>query len=596
MSRRPGRQWRRDAGAIATGLLLTGAALSGFTSSNTVSSAANQLIDFRPGRTLVLVLRSTGAGSVTTENVLSCNNGATKGWGITRQVTTGAIFLLAPPNGAGAANIYTPPLHSVTRITIVWRASDNHVLFSANGGALTDTTFAVTASNVDSTCSSFIGSPCGSVAVALASGGVVAFQLFGAEATATQAQAASYAVGNRYQLSSAAAAMGLTPIVDFDAGRDYSVSGFTTKGSAPVTFAVAGTPTLPRIDEQVVSLSNGYVLDSGQFVQQQDANGNAYTIRDAFARVKIVTDALLVGCDVYTTSRDNQPSVANAGFFVAGTNVSSYSPNITGSPTTLDFQPGAGSAKSCELWDGGEVYPGVTVPLSPRQGTFVVQARLPIFLEDGTTSANSRIVQPTRPQKRLVLVGDSILTGFLVSNFFTKSQTALLRLDFPTTGTGGVATHCAGTDSLNNINATGMAAIVAQIAAACDGTSSNIIWIALGTNDYGASPTSAATFQANYASFVDQLHAAVPGATIICQSPIQRIAPSTEAANGFGNTLGDYRTAINTVVSTRTGFCTYVEGAAGAIVSNVNMASDGIHLLDAGAAQYKAFIKTTLVY
>ena len=190
------------------------------------------------------------------------------------------------------------------------------------------------------------------------------------------------------------------------------------------------------------------------------------------------------------------------------------------------------------------------------------------------------------------------MTGFFVTTFSSQSITALLRADYPTSGTGGVTAHVAGSDSIGNVASTTslVNATAASIAAELDGTVSNVLWIQLGTNDYGASPITVANFQTYYGQLLDAIHALVPGASIYCQSPIQRISPSSEAANGLGYTLPNYRTAISTVVSTRTSFCTYVEGAAGAIVSNANMYTDGIHLTTAGDAQYKAFIKTTLGY
>lgn len=97
----------------------------------------------------------------------------------------------------------------------------------------------------------------------------------------------------------------------------------------------------------------------------------------------------------------------------------------------------------------------------------------------------------------------------------------------------------------------------------------SIIWIALGTNDYGAGST-AANFQTAYADYVDRLHEYMPQAKIYCQTPTVR---TTETANAGGSTLGDFRTAIVSVCSTRT-FANDVDGTA---ILTTGDLSDGLH-------------------
>jgi len=217
------------------------------------------------------------------------------------------------------------------------------------------------------------------------------------------------------------------------------------------------------------------------------------------------------------------------------------------------------------------------------------------------TLANASMVLPTSVQHTLGSVVDSIGSGFYVTTFLSDAQTILVRKDFPTTGTGIVWCHGAGTESLANIVAQpgGIAATVAAIKASCVGTVSNSILIALGTNDYGAVTQTLATFQANYTAFLNALEAAgITGLAIYCLSPIQRIAPATEAANGSGWTLPQGRAAIAAAIlaSNVPLDATYLEGAAGAWVSALDMYTDGIHLTTAGDAAWKASEKTALGY
>jgi lysophospholipase L1-like esterase len=116
-----------------------------------------------------------------------------------------------------------------------------------------------------------------------------------------------------------------------------------------------------------------------------------------------------------------------------------------------------------------------------------------------------------------------------------------------------------------------------------------IIWMAIGTNDYGRNLWTAANFGGAYAVVLDDLHAAVPGAAIYAQTPLLR---TVETANGLGSTLGNYRTQIATAVSTRTAFCTLVDGTA--ILATGDLASDGIHPTIAGHALYAAYVAAEL--
>jgi hypothetical protein len=99
---------------------------------------------------------------------------------------------------------------------------------------------------------------------------------------------------------------------------------------------------------------------------------------------------------------------------------------------------------------------------------------------------------------------------------------------------------------------------------------------------------SAATFQANYASLVDQLHDADPGARIFCQSPILRT--DYTSPNNFGNVLGDYRTAISTVCGARP-WTQFVDGTT--LLSPSDLAG-GLHPSTQGEAKYAAAIISIL--
>mgnify|MGYP000975430812 CR=1 FL=1 len=571
--------------------IFPGKGLGDFTGSNKIDSAANQLMQFGPGKTLWLIFQSTAVNSVTTETILGCNSGSLgtgRGWTITRQATTNTLFLLSS-GVSGFVGFYTPPVNGITVLALKWQASDNHVIYSVNGGPATDAGAVATPTALDSACKSYIGTDNGALgSVPLLSGRVAAFAIWSTEATTAQMQSNTCNQGNRLALS-AAVRGDASCTVDFNAFRDWNgvAATFTTLGSAPVTFNVTGAVTLTDISELRIPTSSSMYFDSKTAIASTDGNGYRYTIRDSYARLRMVTDALYIGCETYSSIYNAFPTSATIGLYKNSAFVAEYAALQNAKPQIFDVQPGSGSGKTLDILEGARALSGGS---STVTGTVIKALYIPI-------NKNTTISTPTPPQKRLVLLGDSILTGYWVSVFQQDNQAAKIRADFPTSGTGGVTSATCGTQSIKNIhdNET-INAFAATIASMLDGTVSNTLWIQLGTNDYGFVTISTANFQTYYGQLVDAIQALVPNVQIICQSPIQRIAPASESANGLGYTLGDYRTAISNVVATRGTFCTYVEGAVGAIVPNANLYSDGLHIKTAGALDFKNFIKTTLSY
>jgi lysophospholipase L1-like esterase len=106
------------------------------------------------------------------------------------------------------------------------------------------------------------------------------------------------------------------------------------------------------------------------------------------------------------------------------------------------------------------------------------------------------------------------------------------------------------------------------------------IILSIGTNDYGVGGWSAsgsgavANFSAAYSDLIDRLHAALPSATIICQSPLIRTADGT---------LQAWRDAIQTLCGSRA-WSTFVDGKA--ILVTSDLSGDGLHPTTAGHAKY----------
>ncbi len=586
-----------DSGVLGLPTPYPGFAIGAFTSSNKVLSAANQLQTFQPGYTLWLAFKST-AHATTTEAVLGCSKGhpagAGLGWVLARAgddngassgkfaLFAGASFALLTPN---------PPLNGITVVAFVWRLSDHNVLTSADGSALTSVGAVTAPVALDATCKSMIGTDNGTGlgALPLGSGRILGYAIWSREANATEAQNNTFTTGNRLLLP-AAVRGDAACTVDFAAGRDWngSAATITTLGSAPVTYAVSGTPSRLAVDELRYLARSILYFDTKRVEPMV-----GYVRRDAFARLRAKTSALSAVVEMTSNLFAGFPNQASIGSFTGGIWTSEKLASLNAGNEIFTAQVGAGTAKLVDFVEGVQ-----NLSVGVFDGTFINAIRLPLYLDDGVTLANSSMIYPTAVQHRLVLLGDSILSGFLATVISQHAQTALLRGDYPTSGTGGVTAFCCGSTSMFTYasDAATLAATVALIAAELDGTVSNDLWVQLETNDYGLSLWTPAAYQAAKIAFANAVHVASPGTRIWFQTAIQRIAPATEAANGLGFTCGAYRTATGNVVAACPTFCTLVDGAAGAIVSNGNMNADGIHMTIAGCAEYKASIKTTLAY
>jgi hypothetical protein len=581
--------------------LYTGAALGGFGTSSTVVSAASQQIDFKPGTSIVVALQLNGTTSASTETILGCGHTGVLGWVLTRGGiggNAGKIFFLL----SGVNKNFTPPSFGICTFALVWRVADNHLLVTVNGGAPSDLGSIAYSFPITGTGVSNIGSPSTLVATSnpLTDGRVLAFALLGSELSAAQAQAATYTTGNRLAGLPAAATTGA--IVDFNAARDFASTSFATKGSAPVTFAVAtsaGQPSLTPCAETRYGSLNGLLWDSRLATIKTDANGTTYQLCDSFARTVGVTSALSASVEVYSDEYVlGNTAAAEMGLSVAGAWVSSTLavPVVVASlplPMTMELQLGAGSAKTWGIIAGEQQVPaGVS---TSRWGTYPIALRVPSLLWDGTTTTASSMSRPTRPAFRIVVAGDSIITGFATQPTMTRDGIVpLMRLD----STASITCHGAGTDSVTNIAST--APLVAQTAALLvsmlDGSAKNTLYLQYMVNCVIHVSATVAQFTSWYEALLTAViaqatAAGVPSLVIVCQSATQLTAPATEAANGLGVSLPNLRTALqSTIVPAFSTVCVYLEGAAGALIPVLS--ADGTH--PSTDAAYKANVKTAL--
>jgi lysophospholipase L1-like esterase len=130
--------------------------------------------------------------------------------------------------------------------------------------------------------------------------------------------------------------------------------------------------------------------------------------------------------------------------------------------------------------------------------------------------------------------------------------------------------------------------LVEQILFAADGTVANVIWIALGTNDYGVNLQAPALVQAQVARVLKMIRSVLPNAIIYVQTPLIR---SSEAANGLGFTLGNYRTAIAQGVIDSGVSATTISGAG---ILTTGDLQDGVHPTSTGHAKWAISMQTSI--
>lgn len=303
-----------------------------------------------------------------------------------------------------------------------------------------------------------------------------------------------------------------------------------------------------------------------------DTGAAAYSsdhyITSQFASVDLQTTATIIDVTFVNDVFNIYPFLSNIGVYVDGIYNSSLA-SIAEGVTTRRIALAPGS-KIVSLVNSGQSRP---VPGAPPIGAFIQTLR-----------ANAAVTQVhLSPVNRLLVYGDSISCGGNATTVMSDAWAVKVRAaSYP----NSVAFEGWGYRSLwdDASDSTKRAAFVANLVAYAPVK----IWLAIGTNDYGLNKWSAAAFGAAYAALLDGLHAALPSATIYCQSPILR---STETANGSGSTMGNYRTQISTAASARSGYCTFVDGTAFMTTGSL---ADGVHPTSAGHALYATAVQTVL--
>lgn len=561
-----------------------------FSGTAKITSSPGQLLNWKPGRTLWLIIQTLGSINPTnSEDLISCADiGGGTGWKVVRAGTNagrnGQIFVLANAPAFTFVQGLTLPLNGISIIAIVWKASNNVISMSFNGQALTQYSAVNPPANLSASSTTQIGTNSGSGSDPLTTCRILGFAVTPTEATTTEVALYGSPKGNRFQLATGIKSAAIT---EFQADRDWNGSSSTiiTLGSSPITLNVSGTPSFKKISEARYPVTK--LLTEGKSkITLSDVNSISYDLHDCFAHTKYITDARSVGVEETSSMTSLNLGWSVIGLYVNGVfqNESAATHLSSTLNETLEIQLPSGTSKLIDLVDGPQ-----SVYSNNRVGTMIQAVRIPLLLSDGITSTNTTSIKPSVSEDVIVGLGDSINVGFNSSPITQYSTWSQLRK--ANAATTSVICCSQGSESLNNVAGTPelMTATINRIILQCTGSKSNTIWLALGTNDYGFNYLTSSAFGILYGQFLDALYTAavagsIPGFRVVCQTPIQRISPSNETDHGAG-TLSAFRTAISNCCASRS-WTILVDGASGAIIPDTSINTDGLHLTNLGAAQF----------
>ena len=285
----------------------------------------------------------------------------------------------------------------------------------------------------------------------------------------------------------------------------------------------------------------------------------------------VQTDASSVTANATTSYTASNVASAKIGYRINGGSWSNFGPSTSPSSFSSVISLPSGT-NNIEFINGSKSRPSSNI-----LGTFIQSA---VPSDDVSVF---KVLSGANLANQCVVYGDSITAGGNATNRPYEGYPILLR----ELVSNPVTVEAYGWRALNDDCSTSgdIDSFVSKIAA----VSPSIVWLAIGTNDYGLSRQSASSFESQYEELLTDLTTALPSAKIYCASPIHR---TDESANSFGNTTGDYRTAISNAVTTiADANVTYVDTSSWLGDSDLE---DGVHPTTAGHAIMAAELASTI--
>lgn len=293
-------------------------------------------------------------------------------------------------------------------------------------------------------------------------------------------------------------------------------------------------------------------------------NRGGYYLTDVFASVDIETAATEIRVTTYNTIYGSYPGLTRVGVYVDGAFLQEINPGESGENSNTIYL--SAGTKTVSFINGPQSRPNIN---NDPLGTFIVSLEA-----DAAMTQVGADVSPS-----VLVYGDSIAVGDGATTVMENAWIMQVRAGM-TVGAAAWGWRTLYEDA----STTEKRAVFVQ---SIEDWGASTIWLAIGTNDYGLNKWTAAEFGAAYAQLIDDIHTALPSVEIYCQSPLVR---SSEAANGKGSTLGDYRSQISTACSTRA-WANYIDGESILLVADL---ADGVHPSSAGHTKYADYVSGVL--
>ena len=559
------------ANSAPAGVVHAGYSAANFATTRKLTST--DLIDFAPGKSMVLIIDAGSASSFGT--VIGCGNGAyltaRKGWAI-QHVGTGFWAVVGGGLNTGEIGYLSQQNRfGIMMIALTWRASDNRVRWSEGGLPVIDTGFAGTpGAALDGTCQSVIGAPfTGDGGAAAHTGGLLGCAIIDRELSDVDLRAATaFGEDSRLRLFSTITS---DPDASFiwEASADWDgVSGTSvSRGSSPVTWTVTGAVSRADVSETRIEVTGANVSDSKYAVDRTD-----YIERGVFATLRATSDITRIGVEHYIkgTGINTGGCAAWADGVYKGAAVAGTVSQVANNPACVDVSLGAGAGKDIEIVAGAQII------LTDVEGAYLKAVRY--RAGEGTFSPLR-----TPPSRRVVFLLDSIGEGYGTTTPMQDSQILKLRA----AATAGTRISAFGYANAS-LHILGQASgTVATTIAMCDGTASNDVVIQWGKNDQGQTQ---AGEESQLTALCNSLEAAgITGLHIWLWSPIQSVAPASETTGA--NTLTEIRDAMTAVAALNPSGRTVIGGTG--VVTSGNL-SDGMHPNTAGHVELYNYNLTAL--
>lgn len=259
------------------------------------------------------------------------------------------------------------------------------------------------------------------------------------------------------------------------------------------------------------------------------SNETGYNVRSAFSEWRFNYSGTYLGLKVKPEMYASFPLYSTIQIIING----SYYQSVQFTDESLIELTLPAGGKVISLIEGALNYS------SGWKGTFLTE----IWLSRNVFSKNI----PT-PTQKIVFLGDSITSGFKPTNPQEGTYSRLFSSD----GGFSVAVLGWGNGKLEDYAGTSglITSTVSNITSLFSGVTTKSMFILVGTNDWAVA-TPYTTFIGWYEDLLDAINLADSSITINCISPLAR--------SGDNSALDDYRTAIDTMCSTRS-FATHIAG------------------------------------